>query len=150
MVQPEEVFRPFPSGIAHFLFFSPPEIKTILSQKHSFCSTLAEPASVTPSGRHQMGHCLLFSPSKLQLRENKSHPKKPHQKQNKNPKPSFHILFYFCQKIVTNAHPEFLSVFLPRFPSFMCTEGNEACGKGITCSEMKYHPVNWSHNPWVS
>lgn len=71
-------------------FFSPSEIKTILSQKHKFCSAVAEPASVTPSGRHQMGHCLLFSPSKLQLRENKSQQKTLTKNKTKN---AFHILF---------------------------------------------------------
>ena len=42
-------------------FFSP-DIKTILPQKHNFCNAVTEPASVPLSGRHWLGHCLLFSP----------------------------------------------------------------------------------------
>lgn len=41
------------------LFFSP-EIKTIVPQKHKFCSAVTEPAFAALSGKHWMGHCLLF------------------------------------------------------------------------------------------
>lgn len=138
MAQPEQAFRPFPSGIAHFIFFS--WIKTVLPQKHNFCSAVTEPASVVLSGRHRMGHCLLFSPSKLQLRGKRKiiATKKP-----------FSYVVLVLSKIATNAHPEFLSVLFQRLPSFMCTGENEAHGKEIAFSEMEYRQANWNHNPWV-
>lgn len=49
----------FLQGLLISFIFSP-EIKTIVPQKHKFCSTVTEPAFAALSGKHWMGHCLLF------------------------------------------------------------------------------------------
>lgn len=70
MVELEQAFSPFPSGITHFLFFFflSPEMKTMFPKKHNFCRADRARPCHCQSG---VGWDIVFSfpPSKLQLRE---------------------------------------------------------------------------------